>query len=542
MNTPFDKFLYTNAVPSDADCQHIRELLVGPREELAKLTEEIAHLHTLLDELTAKRDRLSELIDPYLALVSPARRLPDDVVAEIFTASLPSNRNAIMSGAESPLLLCQICRAWRSLAFMTPRLWASLHIVAPSDSSKVGRLNDAVNLWLSRSGALPLSISIVRSHTATSEPDISMLLESLIHYSPRWNRMKFMLRSHNSFAPLAALSPHDVPILESIVVEGFRRYGPSRHFSAGHVSQNGVDWNFVSFLGTASLRSVSLTRIVESSKFPLPWARLRHLSLGRFLQQIDLRLSGEQGLKLLRQCPNLETCTLLLHSPAVEKTVPCHMEHLRQLCVIDKVGMGDFFRNLVLPNLRSLEYASQKITTSLPFTSILQSPNCLRQLSLGITIMPTPAVLVDCLRLVPTLHALCLHGEPSASEGRGPSSDGAFLTYLTQKIQDSGDIICPELRSIRLFKFFALTDAILLEFIQARSIPRHKYPAPLSNVDVEFTRRRQIDIRAPLAQLIADGLKLTLKYFEPSIVYSVSEGNQSHTAEWEPISENWRRL
>ncbi|KAJ7112955.1 hypothetical protein C8R44DRAFT_561632, partial [Mycena epipterygia] len=119
--------LHTNTVPSDVDCRRIRELLVGPREEAAKLTDEIARLQMLLLEVTVKRDRLNEFIDPYLALLSPARRLPDDVVAEIFAVSLPSNRNTILNGSESPLLLCHICSAWRNLAFTIPRLWASLH-------------------------------------------------------------------------------------------------------------------------------------------------------------------------------------------------------------------------------------------------------------------------------------------------------------------------------------------------------------------------------------------------------------------------------
>ncbi|KAJ7796751.1 hypothetical protein B0H14DRAFT_2390361, partial [Mycena olivaceomarginata] len=59
----------------------------------------------------------------------PARRPPDDMVAEIFTASLPYDRNATISGTEAPLLFCHICRVWRHLALSTPCLWAFLHIV-----------------------------------------------------------------------------------------------------------------------------------------------------------------------------------------------------------------------------------------------------------------------------------------------------------------------------------------------------------------------------------------------------------------------------
>ncbi|KAJ7887389.1 hypothetical protein B0H13DRAFT_1627509 [Mycena leptocephala] len=145
MDTPFKQILHTNAVPSDGERQRIRELLAGPRTEAAELTAEIERIRNLLRKLTGKRDRLNDFIDTHLALISPARRLPDDVVAEIFAASLPSDRNAVMSGAESPLLFCHVCKAWRNLALLTPRLWKSLHIVAPGDASKLQQLNEAVD-------------------------------------------------------------------------------------------------------------------------------------------------------------------------------------------------------------------------------------------------------------------------------------------------------------------------------------------------------------------------------------------------------------
>ncbi|KAJ7253548.1 hypothetical protein C8J57DRAFT_1722435 [Mycena rebaudengoi] len=130
MKSPFKHMLNTNAVPDDAECQQIRDFLVDPHTEAAHLAEQIAGMQKLLEDLTRKRDDLAEFIDAHLALVSPARRLPDDVVREIFVASLPANRNCAISFQESPLLLCTICQSWRSLALSTPRIWASIHIVA----------------------------------------------------------------------------------------------------------------------------------------------------------------------------------------------------------------------------------------------------------------------------------------------------------------------------------------------------------------------------------------------------------------------------
>ncbi|KAJ7646476.1 hypothetical protein FB45DRAFT_712843, partial [Roridomyces roridus] len=50
-------------------------------------------------------------VDSHTALVSYPRRLPVDIVREIFVACLPAHRNAVMSAQEAPLLLSRICSA-----------------------------------------------------------------------------------------------------------------------------------------------------------------------------------------------------------------------------------------------------------------------------------------------------------------------------------------------------------------------------------------------------------------------------------------------
>ncbi|KAJ7723784.1 hypothetical protein B0H16DRAFT_1786735 [Mycena metata] len=156
MDNPFKSILRTNTIPSDSECQRIREFLVTSKQDAAKLE----HLQSLLEELTAERDRLDAFIDVHLALITPVRKLPDDVVVEIFKATMPTNRNVAMSESEAPLLLASMCRSWRRLALSTPRLWPSFHIVIPSTAAEILRLNETVNLWLARSSVLPLSISL----------------------------------------------------------------------------------------------------------------------------------------------------------------------------------------------------------------------------------------------------------------------------------------------------------------------------------------------------------------------------------------------
>ncbi|KAF8126416.1 hypothetical protein K438DRAFT_1647351, partial [Mycena galopus ATCC 62051] len=162
MESPFQSALYTNIIPTDAECDRIRDFLQASRKELVDLAEETSRLQSLLDAAVRRRDALEESIRAHAALASPFRRLPDDVLQGIFIAAIPSTRNpALFDVDEAPLLLCRICKPWRILALTTPHLWASMHIAVPPPSSlMLPRLVREVTAWLGRSGVVPLDISL----------------------------------------------------------------------------------------------------------------------------------------------------------------------------------------------------------------------------------------------------------------------------------------------------------------------------------------------------------------------------------------------
>jgi hypothetical protein len=157
MESRFSRRLSTNYIPSDEEIDLIRMELVSNTQELARIDERIC-------ELSAQRDQIQAYIDSHKALISHPRRLPVDILREIFIACLPANRNAVISAWEAPLLLGRICSAWRTIALSTPRLWASLH--APLDyilEEEPRKL--AVIEWLQRSG--PFSFRSQSSLSAT---------------------------------------------------------------------------------------------------------------------------------------------------------------------------------------------------------------------------------------------------------------------------------------------------------------------------------------------------------------------------------------
>ncbi|KAJ7655924.1 hypothetical protein B0H17DRAFT_374794 [Mycena rosella] len=297
MYSPLQDVLHTNASPSDAEREGIRHLLEGPQAELADLTEEIFRLQLLIDDASRKRSQLKQFIDAHLALLSPARRLPDDIVREIFLVSLPSRRNPTISVDEAPHLLCQICRSWRFIALMTPRLWARIHIVVPPQA-RIPRLTELVAAWLSRSGSLPLKISMVFSRISETTCDVAPLLSVLMAVSRRWQDMQVTTPICGPGFPLESLSIEDVPMLQTMAITSDRE---PLQFGVGAPAPALAK---LMFLAATRLQSISLPASTVLLHSPITWGRLKHLMIARHRGD---RLTYDCARQILAQCMTLET-------------------------------------------------------------------------------------------------------------------------------------------------------------------------------------------------------------------------------------------
>ncbi|KAJ7508777.1 hypothetical protein B0H11DRAFT_1962561 [Mycena galericulata] len=522
MDSPFKGILHTNAVPTDPECEAIRDFLKNPRRKLAELTEEITRLQSL-------RDELNHFIDAHLALVSPARRLPEDVVRAIFMASLPSTRNCALSGDEPPLLLCQISSAWRSVAFATPRLWASIHIVVP-DQPGVERLTNRVTTWLARSRAVPLDVSLVFSNTCMRPCEISSLVSALVAESRRWKNLTFPLsgtRTNYYLSSLPSLTPEDVPQLQSIALS-IPAITPTLAPGRNTVSAENPSESF-SFLAAKTLRSVSL----PGNGFYLQnisWGSLKHLSITRDGRAL---LTSDMALRILRQCTVLETCELFLTSRRPVNTgsllhaSPFCLPQLSHLLFdTDRFmtwdGVPQFFSNMALPALRSFR-CSGFIGSGIDPAPQCLFPTTVALQSLKVAIKGLPSrILLGVLSEMPALQELHISRDPHLATRR-PDPD--FLQHLTPSTEAPDTALCPQLISLELMWFSAVSDEMLLKFIQARTNVNLPGIARLSRASVTLQRQMQLDIVPDLHDAISDGLEINLKYVTlPVITYSPLEG------------------
>ncbi|KAE9400643.1 hypothetical protein BT96DRAFT_818902, partial [Gymnopus androsaceus JB14] len=97
--------------------------LQQPQEELGQINSKILQLKQELQALATRRSTIRSFIRSHNALLSPMRRLPAEVLSEIFFHCLPTDRNPVRSIKEAPLLFTRVCSRWRSIALESPRLW-----------------------------------------------------------------------------------------------------------------------------------------------------------------------------------------------------------------------------------------------------------------------------------------------------------------------------------------------------------------------------------------------------------------------------------
>lgn len=490
-------------------------------------------MHFVLCDLTDRCERLRESIGAHQALVSLARRLPEDVIREIFLTSLPSSGNAVMSSRQAPLVLCQVCSSWRSIAFSTPQLWASLHVVVPN-SARLHLLSGAVDAWLTRSGILPLSLTLAVSRACEPGSDnVATMIDVLTNFSQRWKRVKITLSPRTILTPLTNLHPSDVPILESIA---FAAIGSGTWQNL--VTALDIPWRRFKFFQTSSIRSASLASVGGNFRaLSLPWPLLQSLSLtaGSPRDSDSFELTTTTALLILRQCPNLTTCNICItpeRDPVAEdsESPPIQLLRLVDFTVDNREYWQSnailLFTSLRVPALRHFRYRGPKYEGHLPFISLFSAIHELESLSIDISDL-TMSAFSHCVELLPALTHLKLEsGDPwsNPSEQWGRENPAAtpndILHALTPdpRAAQPDACPCPALRRLKIVRCEPLADDVLLKFIQLRKEAEH----PLARVDVAFVRQREFDILPYLQDLIEDGLRLSLKYLPAPVLPSYS--------------------
>ncbi|KAF5344887.1 hypothetical protein D9758_011596 [Tetrapyrgos nigripes] len=174
------------------------------RDGLTKYDEELARLRTALQKVSEDRRQLARYVDVCESHLAPVRRLPTEVMIEIFLSASDCSEDGSKVIHKIPkdnplhltLSLASVCVGWREIVIRTPELWSSLSIDFDRLREDVDKVLDTV---LARSKGRSLTLWL----HGRFDPDVgdtSKVLELLVREIPRWRHIYFGLKEKDAAA------------------------------------------------------------------------------------------------------------------------------------------------------------------------------------------------------------------------------------------------------------------------------------------------------------------------------------------------------
>ncbi|KAJ6556638.1 hypothetical protein DFH09DRAFT_923448 [Mycena vulgaris] len=193
--------LRTHTVPPDTS--HLRRVISAAPYELERHDKEIKRLQKQLKRLLSRRAALASYAHGCRSAFSPIRRLPAELLVEIFEMCSPPSAEDISPDitpseelhrlAKHHLLqLSQVCSRWHDIAMSTPRLWSK--IVVQTSRWTGSTASSAIFLGLlasslQRGGNFPLTIALASSYPFDGVE--GPVLTTLALHSQRWRDVHF---------------------------------------------------------------------------------------------------------------------------------------------------------------------------------------------------------------------------------------------------------------------------------------------------------------------------------------------------------------
>lgn len=435
--------------------------------------EAAASAQAILQQLTDMEQTLDAQLAVARGLLHPLRRLPDDVLAIIFSHCRgrdgPDRPVNIWIARWAPFVLAATCRRWRSVASGDPTLWQTivldLHLVTGQASEL--RWSRYLAVVSERSAGLPIHMHIACKAVRTSyEHGLWPVIRALV---PRTY-------------VLSVVSDVDINAEVNILLSR-----SSNHLTSVHIGYYDVEGSFgLQFFSRApKLRRISVVGLEllwppESTIFPL----VEGLTFGTRQQ-----LNFQDLLDMFYRFPKLDSLEIRLEDLTAATPVSAVCETLTYLNLVAYSCDIQVATSLVFPHLRT---AFVNIETVAPDTAVALMRTALRTahtLHLWFTV---GGHLATGLQACAELRHLSLIGRYDETAER-------FFDALASPTA-SGAWICPRLETVYISNELSrdsVVDAVLRFASARRSGDAAATPAlfPLLEINVVYGSRLQGDAR-----------------------------------------------
>ncbi|KAJ7737086.1 hypothetical protein B0H16DRAFT_108226 [Mycena metata] len=235
---------------------------------LVDFDHETAALRNRLRQLEKHRAILLDHRERTRAPLSPLRRMPPEVLGEIFSWTMNPVLDRLRQGridtSRSPWLLTQICSPWRSVAVSTPSLWSQVTIDYSESANNSSTYSlSLVEAQLQRSRANKLTVYFYGSEELEPASQNKMFALLLQHAS-RWEGLSLGITS--AIIPLIPTPRDRLPSLKRLWVQW-------------DADSPEVAVSIESFQGSTSLLDVGICIAYRNVHIPFPAERLTRYEL-----------------------------------------------------------------------------------------------------------------------------------------------------------------------------------------------------------------------------------------------------------------------
>ncbi|KAF9045146.1 hypothetical protein BJ165DRAFT_1475643 [Panaeolus papilionaceus] len=372
-----ESYLKSSFVPSVQEESNIREKVGSLITQTRFIDQDIEQLRHQLNALESKRDELAGEVKLYQAALSPVRRLPLELLEEIFLVaaegeSMTWPRRPQDPGYDMPWKLGRICSYWRAVFLSLPRLWSVINIDLTVPNSSFRTAVDTLHVGpesivlqfldacLRRSGNELLTVSI----RGTSELLllVGSILDALVPHSGRWKYLSLGLGRLHPFRLHFAEASGRLHNLRRLNIDTFV-----------HESIRHVDAYPDIFFDAPILQQLSITHATHPlSTLRIPWQQLTHLHT----ECNDFR-EGEFS-QILGMAQNLVSLTTkderILELGSAQ---PVLLPHLRKLSVYNKGSyVAKTFKLITAPLLEDLTIHAMTHFNAEPIVAMLFRSEC----------------------------------------------------------------------------------------------------------------------------------------------------------------------
>ncbi|KAJ7463657.1 hypothetical protein FB451DRAFT_1370582 [Mycena latifolia] len=393
----FDTLRRTNDPVLESNAGELRSVLSEARIHLAHLERRISEGSFFFGtrRLARERDELQARVSLYANILSPLRRMPPELLAEIFAFAVlsdpgPSGTAPACARAASRMKwsLAQVCRRWRAICVSLPRLWTDIDIHFCAEHGSAATYPASVlQLQLERSARLPLRVTFdCDTSRRVKVPHLEhqlRLLWLLVEHCARWATLK--IRGCDSLLVELAHVQGRIPILEELDINTLGAC-PAFHGISGDI-----------FAAAPSLRAALVNHNPRlGPEIPLPALRRFCVRRAVCLQFIstpaleELFLTGSMSAvpppflrqsralkKLVLHRPGASVAALLAETPALE-TLHLARADAELNYVVARLRDSPHF----VPRLRALAFEAGPEFAATAFLDMLEARRALESVIL----------------------------------------------------------------------------------------------------------------------------------------------------------------